>query len=193
MATREALLAEYDHEVAATRRMLACVPGDRLAWKPHVQSRSIGALVAHLAEIPGWALHILEVPVFDLDRAPAIAEETSVAADFLRRFDEVTARTRRALDRSDAELNATWSLHRGGQELFSMPRCAAFRTLVLGHVVHHRGQLSVYLRLNDIPVPPTYGPTGDTHTSNDTSFKSQVRGQPQVTATTSDDLSSGDL
>ena len=142
--------------------MLACVPNDRLAWKPHVLSRSIGALVAHLAEIPGWAMHILEVPVFDLDLAPpAGPEETSVAADFLRRFDEVTARTRRALDRSDAELNATWSLHRGGQELFSMPRSAAFRTLVLGHVVHHRGQLSVYLRLNDIPVPPTYGPTAE--------------------------------
>ena len=90
--------------------------------------------------------------------------EPACRAEILRQFEEGTTLARRALDRTDAELNALWSLERGGQEMFSMPRAAAFRTFVLGHVVHHRGQLTVYLRLNDIPVPALYGPTADSIT-----------------------------
>lgn len=161
MGIREALLAEFDHEVAATRRLLACLPDDRLAWRPHERSRSLGALAAHVAQIPGWAMHILEVTRVDIAEALEADTEPTCRAEIVRQFDEATTRTRRALDRTDAELNAPWSLERGGQELFSMPRAAAFRTFVLGHVVHHRGQLTVYLRLNDIPVPALYGPTAD--------------------------------
>ena len=161
MGIREALLAEFDHEVAATRRLLACLPEDRLAWRPHERSRSLGALAAHMARIPGWALHILDVTRVDIAEALQPDTEPTCRAEILRQFEEGTTRTRRALDRTDAELNALWSLERAGQEMFSMPRAAAFRTFVLGHVVHHRGQLTVYLRLNDIPVPALYGPTAD--------------------------------
>ncbi|HUR34087.1 MAG TPA: DinB family protein [Vicinamibacterales bacterium] len=161
MATREGLLAEFDHEMAATRRLLACVPEDRLAWKPHERSRSIAGLAAHIAQITAWSGPILELLRFDLENAPAAPADPATRAELLGLFAASTARARTLIQRSDAELHAMWQLRHGGQELFSLPRAAAFRTFVLGHVVHHRGQLSVYLRLNDIPVPPIYGPTAD--------------------------------
>jgi len=162
MATREGLLAEFDHEMAATRRLLTLIPEDRLAWRPHDRSRSIAALAAHIMEVTRWAEPILDCARFDLDHAPAAASTEPVTlAELLGGFAESTRRARTRLERSDGELNAMWSLLQGGQEIFSLPRSAAFRTFVLAHVVHHRGQLSVYLRLNDIPVPAMYGPTAD--------------------------------
>ena len=162
MATREGLLAEFDHEMAATRRLLACLPENRLAWRPHDRSRSIGALAAHIMEITGWSGAILDLERFDLDNVQAaVAREPVTLPDLLSAFAESTGQARARLARTDAELDAMWSLLQGGQELFTLPRAAAFRTFVLAHVVHHRGQLSVYLRLNDIPVPAIYGPTAD--------------------------------
>lgn len=161
MATREVLLAEFDHEVAATRRILRCLPDDRLGWQPHARSRTLAALAWHIVEIASWSPLILGREGFDLAEAPGGAEVPSSSALILARFDEVAARARQALDRSEAELHAPWRLQREGQDLFSMPRAAAFRAFVLGHVVHHRGQLTVYLRLNDVPLPPVYGPTAD--------------------------------
>jgi uncharacterized damage-inducible protein DinB len=161
MATRDSLLAEFDHEMAATRRVLRCVPDARLAWKPHDRSRSLGALAAHLARIPVWALQIVETDGVDLDVVVVSEKEPASCGSLLSAFEEDASRVRRALDRSDAELQAPWRLARGGQEMFRMPRVAAIRSFVLGHVAHHRGQLTVYLRLNDIPVPPLYGPTAD--------------------------------
>jgi uncharacterized damage-inducible protein DinB len=163
MATREGLLAEFDHEMAATRRLFACMPGDKLAWKPHERCRSLGDLAAHIIEITTWSRPILDLPRFDLDDAPASLQAPGSVGDFLSSFAEHVSEARALLERSNAELNASWSLLQGGQELFSLPRAAAFRTFVLGHLVHHRGQLSVYLRINDIAVPPIYGPTGDFH------------------------------
>ena len=163
MATREGLLAEFDHEMAATRRLLTCIPENRLAWRPHDRSRSIAALAAHITEVTRWSEPILDFARFDLVNAPAAAAaDPATLAELLSAFAESSSRARTRLERSDAELNAMWSLLQGGQELFSLPRAAAFRTFVLAHVVHHRGQLSVYLRLNDIPVPAIYGPTADT-------------------------------
>jgi uncharacterized damage-inducible protein DinB len=161
MATREGLLAEFDHEMAATRRLFACVPDGSLGWKPHERSRSIAALGAHIAEITRWSEPILELERFDIENAPAAPLEPATLADLMSLFADSVVRARARLERSTLELNAIWSLRQGGQELFSLPRAAAFRTFVLGHVVHHRGQLSVYLRLNEIPVPPIYGPTAD--------------------------------
>jgi len=161
MATREGLLAEFDHEMAATRRLFMCVPDDKLTWKPHERCRSTGDLAAHIIDITTWSRPILDLPRFDLDDAPAPMEVAVSINDLLRRLAGHVSQARALLERSDSELNASWSLLQGGQELFSLPRAAAFRTFVLGHVVHHRGQLSVYLRINDIAVPPIYGPTGD--------------------------------
>lgn len=161
MPLKDGVLAEFDHEIATTRKLLERLPDDKLSWKPHEKSMSLGGLGTHLGHIPHWAATILNEPFFDLATAPPNAIELTSRAGILAAFDASTKATRAALDKSDAEYLGMWSLKRGGQEMFSMPRIAAFRTFVLYHIVHHRGQLSVYLRLNDIPVPAIYGPTAD--------------------------------
>ena len=161
MAIKEGLLAEFDHEVGTTRKLLERVPDEKLGWKPHVKSMSLGGLATHLAQIPFWGSTILNEAFFDLAASPPNIQEKTSRGDILAAFDETTMRTRALLDKSDAELMAPWALRRGTYEMFSMPRAAAFRTFVLYHIVHHRGQLSVYLRLNDVPVPAIYGPSAD--------------------------------
>lgn len=161
MGIKEGLIAEYDHEMATTRKLIDRVPEDTLAWKPHAKSMSIGGLAQHIANLSNWAGIILERDGFDLADAPANLTEPSSRADIVRLFERSTATARVLLDRSDAEFAALWTLKRGGQEIFTLPRIAAFRSFVLNHLIHHRGQLSVYLRLNDISVPAIYGPTAD--------------------------------
>jgi uncharacterized damage-inducible protein DinB len=160
MAIKDALLAEYDHEMGTTRKLLDRLPDDKLAWKPHEKSMALGELASHLGNIPNWAGRILNDASFDLAGLPHQTPKAS-RAEILALFDESTKKTRALMDKSDAEYMAPWSLKRGGQDMFSMPRIAAFRSFVLSHTIHHRGQLSVYLRLNQIPVPPIYGPTAD--------------------------------
>jgi uncharacterized damage-inducible protein DinB len=161
MAIKDALLADYDHEMGSTRRLLDRVPGDRLAWKPHEKSRSLGGLATHLSRIPQWAGTILNDPWFELAEAPPDAAEPASLTEILGSFEETRARTRGWMDKTDGEYNSLWTLKRSGQQLFSVPRVSAFRSFVLHHIIHHRGQLSVYLRLNDIAVPPIYGPSAD--------------------------------
>jgi len=161
MAIKDGILAEYDHEMGTTRKLLERLPDDKLAWKPHVKSMSLGGLATHLSNLPNWGATILTGLSFDLADAPATLDALATRADILTAFDGSSKRTRALLDRTDAELLAPWSLRRGGQEVFTLPRVAAFRTFVLYHVVHHRGQLSVYLRLHDVPIPAIYGPTAD--------------------------------
>jgi len=158
---KEALLAEFDHEMATTRRLLERIPEDRLAWKPHDKSMTLGGLATHLSNIPRWAGTILGEPSFDLNAAPPNLQPTTSRAEVLAAFDQSTKATRAMMDRTDAEYISRWSLKRGDQEMFSMPRIAAFRSFILSHIIHHRGQLSVYLRLNDVPVPAIYGPSAD--------------------------------
>ena len=160
MAIKDALLAEYDHEMGTTRRLLDRLPDDKLTWRPHEKSMALGELASHLGNIPNWAGGILNGLSFDLASLPHQTPKAS-RAEILALFDESTKTTRALMDKSDAEYMAPWSLKRGGQDMFSMPRIAAFRSFVLSHTIHHRGQLSVYLRLNQIPVPPIYGPTAD--------------------------------
>jgi uncharacterized damage-inducible protein DinB len=161
MAIKDGLRAEFDHEIGTTRRLLERLPDDKLSWKPHAKSMSLGGLATHLGNLPRWGGLILNTASFDLADAPPNLEERTSRADILAAFDETTAKARQSLDKTDAELMAPWSLKRSGQEMFTMPRVSAFRSFVLYHLVHHRGQLSVYLRLNDVPVPPMYGPTAD--------------------------------
>ena len=161
MSLKDGLLVEFDHEMATTRKLLERLPDDKLSWKPHAKSMSLGGLGTHLGNIPHWSSAILEKLSFDLAESPPHLAEKTTRADILTLFDDASRTTRAAMDKTDAEYLAVWSLKRGGQEMFSLPRIAAFRTFVLYHIVHHRGQLSVYLRLNDIPVPPIYGPTAD--------------------------------
>lgn len=163
MPTREMLLAEFDHEMAMTRLVLERVPESGLAWRPHEKSFTLAGLATHLAHLPHWGTRILEQPSYDLATAsPARPPELPATSAVLDTFDRHVTEVRRALlGTSDAELAAPWSLKRGAQLVMSLPRVVAFRRFLLHHVIHHRGQLTVYLRLQNVPLPPLYGPTAD--------------------------------
>lgn len=155
-------LSEFDREIGVTRRVLARVPGDRLSWGPHPRSMTLGRLATHLASLPGWLPQILNETTFDLASLPAMALVDESSAAILARFDAGVADARRALREStDARLADTWTLRKDGEVILTLPRIVALRTEGLYHLTHHRGQLTVYLRLLDIPVPPIYGPTAD--------------------------------
>jgi uncharacterized damage-inducible protein DinB len=161
MGFKELLLTEYDHELGTTRKLLERLVDERLSWKPHARSMSLGGLSTHLSNLPNWAGIIMERTSFDLAEAPPPLTALTSRREILAFFDESSARNRPLLDRTDAELLARWTLQRAGHEVFSLPRLTALRSFVLNHLIHHRGQLSVYLRLNDIPVPAIYGPSAD--------------------------------
>ena len=164
MALKDALLPEFDHEMATTRRLLERVPDPEFAWKPHDRSMTLGRLAAHIANIPYWCSLMLESTVFDLDSLPPdsqrpLAESTSA---IVKEFDAKVGAARGKLAAAiDAELLTPWTLKKGGQEVFTMPRISALRSFVMNHIIHHRGQLSVYLRLKNVPLPSIYGPTAD--------------------------------
>jgi uncharacterized damage-inducible protein DinB len=161
MAIKDTLGPEHDREIAITRTLLARLPDDRLAWAPHPRSKPLGELASHLAAIPAWTARIFAGPRFDLDAIDLEIEPSGTAAGLLARFDERAAQSRAALARSDAEYLAVWVLKRGSREIFAMPKIAALRRFVLSHLIHHRGQLSVYLRIADVPLPSIYGPSAD--------------------------------
>lgn len=155
-------LSEFDREIGVTRRVLARVPGDRLSWGPHPRSMTLGRLATHIASLPGWLPQILNEATFDLASLPAAAIVDETSAAILARFDIGVADARRALREStDARLADTWTLRKDGEVILTLPRIVALRTEGLYHLTHHRGQLTVYLRLLDIPIPPIYGPTAD--------------------------------
>jgi uncharacterized damage-inducible protein DinB len=164
MALKDALLPEYDHEMGTTRRLLERVPEADLAWKPHEKSFSLGQLAGHIANVPHWIDATCDVAVFDLaslgeDARPK--QPTSVAA-LLKSFDENVKKGRQKIDaQSDSAMFAQWTMKNGGQEILTMPRVAVLRSFIMNHLIHHRGQLSVYLRLRNVPVPAIYGPSAD--------------------------------
>ena len=161
MALVDHLLPEFDHEMATTRKLLERVPEDRLSWKPHARSYSLGQLAQHVANIPYWGQMTLEQSEFDLDANPPLAELGDRAA-ILKLFEDRVSGTRKALlGKTDAELLAPWALKQGDHTMFIMPKASVWRSFVISHLVHHRGQLSVYLRLHDVPVPSIYGPSAD--------------------------------
>jgi len=162
LGLQEQLLAEFDREMGATRRVLARVPDGSFAWTPHPRSRSLGALATHVADLPRWIAHIVSEPSFDLSCVPAEPPVAPDAASVLARFEREVAEARRAVCAAvDTRLLETWSLLRDGRVLLTAPRIVAVRTEGLYHLVHHRGQLGVYLRLLGVPLPPVYGPTAD--------------------------------
>jgi uncharacterized damage-inducible protein DinB len=164
MAIKDSLLAEYDHELATTRRVLERVPESAFSWKPHDKSMSLGQLAGHVANIPYWLTATLAAPFYDFATPDPNRgdDKPGSAAALLREFDTRVAAARAALSNaSDAEMTAPWSLKNGGHVIFTLPRAAAIRSFVMNHLIHHRGQLSVYLRLNNVPVPSIYGPSAD--------------------------------
>lgn len=162
---RDILLPEYDHEMALTRRVLERVPDADLAWRPHEKSWALGALATHLANIPDWAHAVLEKTDFEMTEVPDASRKTTALAsraDVLARFDKNAAEGRQLLDvQTDAQFVALWTFKKEGRTVFAMPRVAALRRFVLNHAIHHRGQLTVYLRLRNVPLPAIYGPSAD--------------------------------
>lgn len=167
MKIAEMLLPEFDHETGVTRLLIQGAPESRVSWTPHPKARTLGELCLHLAQLPLWGVRVMQLTTFDLTppdgtdpfpRSPFVSPQATLAT-----FDEQAARARAAIaSASDPEFLVPWILKDGGHVVFTMPRLAVLRSLVLSHMVHHRGQLSVYLRLCDVALPPIYGPTADT-------------------------------
>lgn len=165
MAIKEAMLPEFDHEMATTRLLLERAPEDAADWKPHERSMSLGQLAIHLAQLPLWAESTLSSDAFDteVDGADLPRPDFESREQLLALFDRNVANARAAIaGTEDGTFMLPWSLKKAGQIVFTLPRAAVLRTFVLNHLIHHRGQLSVYLRLRDVPLPSIYGPTADT-------------------------------
>ena len=164
MSLGESMLPEFDHEMANTRKTLERIPDEKFGWKPHEKSFAMGPLASHLANIPGWASITIDMDEFDM--APggeqAKTPECHTRQELLDTFDSNVSKARAALAGvTDERMFQDWSLLAGGHKAFSMPRISVLRSFVMNHLIHHRAQLGVYLRLNDIPVPSIYGPSAD--------------------------------
>ena len=160
MSIAQTLLAELEQESQTTRRVLERVPQAHLAWRPHPKSMSLGQLALHVAIVPGNVAEL--VARESIEEPPFIHPEAASSAELVPALEASVAKAKQhlgALD--DRAMTATWRLMRGGRELLAMPRAAFARAVMLNHWYHHRGQLLVYLRLLDLPVPSVYGPTAD--------------------------------
>jgi uncharacterized damage-inducible protein DinB len=165
VAIKDTLLPEYDHEMAMTRRVLERAPEADFGWTPHEKSWPLGKLASHIAYIPTWIGAVVERTEFDIGDAPEEELRPGIPAsrdDLLKCFDRHVADGRRLLEaQTDPQLFAMWTFKKQGQTAFTVPRLTALRGFVLNHNVHHRGQMTVYLRLRDVPVPAIYGRSAD--------------------------------
>lgn len=163
MTLNESFLAELQQEATTTRRLIECVPNDKLAWKPHNKSMTIGRLAGHLAELPMLVTPALQTDELDLAAGNYTPLEAGNVSELLKAFDENLAGASALLKtQSDERLQDSWKMRMGNHSIYEGTRVGAIRTLCLNHILHHRGQLSVYLRLLDVPLPSVYGPTADT-------------------------------
>lgn len=165
MSIAQSLLPEFDQEMAGTRKTLERIPDAKLDWKGHPKSNSIGWVTGHLVEIPGWVEPTLKHNSWDYSPPGAEPYRTPPATSVrqaMELFDQNVAAARRAIESaSDEEFGKPWTLLYQGRVIFTMPRITVMRSFILNHMIHHRAILTVYLRMNDIPVPALYGPSGD--------------------------------
>jgi uncharacterized damage-inducible protein DinB len=164
MSIGQSMLPEFDHEMANTRKTLERVPEDKFDWKPHEKSFAMGTLATHVSNLPSWTSITTDLDEFDM--APGgeqiKAPECQTRQELLDAFDANVTKAREALATiSDERIFQPWKLLAAGNEILSMPRVAVLRSFVMNHLIHHRAQLGVYLRLNDIAVPSIYGPSAD--------------------------------
>lgn len=162
MPINQAFLSEFDHGMANTRKTLERVPFEKSDWAPHAKSMKMGALAQHLTDMPSWIKDTFAKDTMDMaGYTPAPPPKNK--AELLERFDKHVAEGRAALVAAtdDARWMAPWTMKNGDQVIFSMPRIVVMRSFVFNHNVHHRAQMGVYLRLNDIAVPSIYGPSAD--------------------------------
>lgn len=159
------LLPEFDQEMANTRKTLERIPMDKPDWKPHEKSMAMGPLAIHVANIPDWATFTINQDSLDIAPVGAPPYQPPKAAsqkELLAIFDQSAERGRAAIAQAtDEQFAKPWSLLAGGKVIFTMPRAAVLRSMVMNHLIHHRAQLGVYLRLNGIAVPAIYGPSAD--------------------------------
>lgn len=157
-----AFLAELENEAKTARACLERVPADKFDWKPHEKSMTMGRLASHVAEMFGWTKETLTQDVLDFADGDFTPFEPKTSEELLKFFDDHIATAKEILSKTpDDTFMTPWTMRNGEQVYFTMPKVAVMRTFVMNHIVHHRGQLSVYLRLNDIPVPSIYGPSAD--------------------------------
>jgi uncharacterized damage-inducible protein DinB len=165
MAIRDSILPEFDHEMATTRKLLERVPEGNPDWKPHEKSMSISRLAGHVAELAGWGKTAIAQDSLDFRPVGGPAFKPYVMTSrkqLLEVFDKNVAEARAAIaGASDEEFMKTWTLLSGGKQILAMPKIAVLRSFAINHTIHHRGQLSVYLRLNNVSVPSIYGPSAD--------------------------------
>ena len=161
MPFSQTLLPEFDEEMKNTRKLLECIPDGKLDTQPHPKSMTLAQLATHVAQVPGWTKYLMDEEVLDLslDMKPTVAESR---AELLNTFDrgvlEARSRIRTA---SDDYWQTTWTFKVGGETVFSMRRAAVMRSTIMNHLIHHRAQLGLYLRLNNVAIPGMYGPSAD--------------------------------
>jgi uncharacterized damage-inducible protein DinB len=162
MTISESLLPEFDVEMENTRKLLAAVPDGKWDWKPHAKSMSLGQLAGHIADMTGWAVDTIEKASLELgpdDYKPYIPQSVD---DLVSNFQGKRSQARAAIAKaSDADMTHVWIMTWSGQKVIEMPRIAVLRSMVINHIIHHRGQLTVYVRLLDGKVPGLYGPSAD--------------------------------
>lgn len=164
MGLSDFLLPEFDREMANTRKTLERIPEDKFDWKPHEKSMTMRGLATHLSNLVSWAVHTIDKD--ELDAAPGgqplRAKSVESVQEALETFDKNVAAARAAISgASDEHLMKPWTLLAGGKTIFTQPRAGVLRGMIMNHTIHHRAQLAVYLRLNDVPVPALYGPSAD--------------------------------
>ena len=163
MAVKDAFIAELNFESSLTRKILERVPMDKKDWKPHDKSMSLGRLATHIAETYHWFTDIAHIDNFDFQKDYSFKPESAPSSeDLIKRFDSILERALGDLSKmSDADFDTIWTVRNGEQVMFQLPKKVAVRGWAFSHLIHHRGQLSVYLRLLGVPVPGMYGPSAD--------------------------------
>lgn len=162
MPLNAAILPEFDHEMDNTRKVLERVPENKFGWKPHDKSGSMIWLAGHVAQIPSYAGFIFANDFFDIAGGATPPPPPKTHKELMELFEKNAKETRAALQAvTDEKLMQPWSLKAGDKTFFTIPRISVIRTMVMNHIIHHRAQLMVYLRLNDVPVPAIYGPSAD--------------------------------
>jgi uncharacterized damage-inducible protein DinB len=165
MTIAESLVQDFDQEMATTRRVLERVPEQAAAWRPHPKSMSMGELAQHVVDLVGFAPTTFDRTDLDFanpETAKLTAARFETTMKLVAMFDERRATAHKAIAAaSDTDMGGLWTLRVGPRKIFTLPRSGVIRSFILSHLIHHRGQLSVYLRLNDVPLPPIYGPTAD--------------------------------
>ncbi len=162
MSLIDSIILEFTQESANTRKVLERIPEEKFGWKPHERSMTFGELASHLADSSDWIREILETDDFNLSMANFQPYLAASRAELLETFDKHNAAAKELMKgQPDEKLLQTWRFKIDGNLIFDLPRATVLRSMILNHAIHHRGQLTVYLRLNEIPVPAIYGPSAD--------------------------------